>query len=203
MRDSSESFRRATDFLRVVAAAGFAAAAWRYALTARSGFARQGSRDSTPLESHGFESAARGDTEDRSSGNDAPDQVYAPHIKIDESPDSTAAATGTAVAHVLARPDSIRQRALNAATISSAVIAALAVASVTQIAGAETESWRPWTLAAVVVAPALWIVTVAAFVRVVTLGPSREVEGSGYQALVDAYEEYSNSLRRLLRVAAR
>ena len=34
-----------------------------------------------------------------------------PYIRIDTSPDSIAAATGEAVAHVLDRPDSVRQRA--------------------------------------------------------------------------------------------
>lgn len=127
----------------------------------------------------------------------------APHIPLESSREATAAATGAAVAHVLARPDSIRHRAQNAATISSAVAAALAVASVTQITGSGGESWRPWTVVVAVLALVLWVFAVWKFVRVVTLGTRGKPEGPGYQALVNAYESYSNDLRDGLKKAAK
>jgi MFS family permease len=183
MRDSSESVGSSMGLLRIVAAAGVAAAAWRYARECPRGSGESGSSEPVP-----------------SPQDPDPSEI---HVQIDESPEARAAATGSAVAHVLARPDSIRQRGLNAATISSAVIAVLAVALVTQLAGTQTESWRPWTVVAVIAAAVLWVVTVVRFVQVVTLGPPRRVEGKGYQALINAYEAYSNSLRQLLRKAAR
>lgn len=125
-----------------------------------------------------------------------------PHVEIDTSQESTASATGSAVAHVLARPDSIRQRAQNAATTSSAVAAALLVAAVVQLTRDEYESWRWWTMASVAFALISWIVSVGLFVHVVTHGRSPRPQDRTYQALVEAYEDHSANLRSRLRRAA-
>ena len=128
-------------------------------------------------------------------------ELQSPHVVLDRSAESKAAATQAALAHVLARPDSIRQRAQNAATISSAVAVAVVVAAVTQL-GNQEETWRPWTIALVLTALVLWTITVWRFVHVVTFGTSKHPRQPSYQALVNSYERYSEELRRRLRAAA-
>jgi hypothetical protein len=90
-----------------------------------------------------------------------------PRIQLDfTGKDATAAATGAAVAHVLSRPDSIRQRAQGAATISSAFAAALVIAVLGHFtSGAET--WNDSTVVLVFLATVLWAVTAGMFVYAV------------------------------------
>lgn len=203
MRGFSDLFRLVAELVKLAAAAGIAAATWRYAVAPRGGSPVIGS---PPEPGSRGEPGAGGnvgdDDQHHADGHQEQSEGYEPHIEIDKTPESTAAATGAAVAHVLARPDSIRQRAQNAAAISSAVIAALAVASITQIAGSGTESWEPATVVLVLLALSLWIVTIAAFVRVVTHGTREKLEDSSYQGLIKEYEAYSNRLRGRLRTAA-
>jgi hypothetical protein len=124
-----------------------------------------GSRDPGDLEKADF-----GKREERRIEMDEGDRDEH-HIEIDETDaQSRAAATGAAVAHVLGRPDTIRQRAQNAATISSAVAAALVIAAVAQLAKDNTETWEPWTVALVVMALGAWVLSVVMFLRVVTHG---------------------------------
>ena len=126
----------------------------------------------------------------------------APHIKLDLT-EQSGAATGSAMAHVLARPDSIRQRAQNAATISSALAAAVAIASIGLLTETEAEDFRFWTKAAVVLALVLWAAAVWRYIHVVTLGPERDTPPNAtYRDIVEAYEDYSDHLRRNLRRAS-
>jgi hypothetical protein len=185
--DLIQILERAT---RTVAAAVVAIAAWRVAqhvLADRDG--SDGDLEVADAPTQPAETSATGSRDE-------------PHIHIDSTAESKANATAAAMAHVLARPDSIRQRAQNAATISSAVAAALVVAGVVQLARDQNESWRWWTIALVSVALISWVVAVWMFVRVVTHGQADPPRDRSYQALVDAYENHSIRLRRRLRRAA-
>jgi hypothetical protein len=139
-----------------------------------------------------------------------------PHVVLvglEEGREAKAAATGAALAHVLSRPDSIRQRAQNAATISSAVAAALVIAALSQLAGGE-EDFRRGTFIACGFAVFFWLCSVGFFVFAVTFVsknvtaasddvPNVDVEASeGYQELVRCYELYADDVRAKMRVAA-
>ena len=129
-----------------------------------------------------------------------------PHVELDSRRDASAAATGAALAHVLARPDTIRQRAQNAATISSAVAAALVIAAVARVGSETAEDWERQTLGLLGLALFAWVLSVAGFVIVVTRGERdkkpKDRSLSRYQNLVNSYERYSNMLRRRLQKAA-
>jgi hypothetical protein len=132
-----------------------------------------------------------------------------PHVVLDDTgalkpitqSDVKAAAVGAALAHVLSRPDSIRQRAQNAATISSAVAAALLIAAVSQAAGGKV-SFHSRTGVALGIALALWAASVAMSVYAVAFIDKGETPKKGYQPLVDSYEEYAIKARAKIRVAA-
>jgi hypothetical protein len=125
-----------------------------------------------------------------------------PYVTLDLSdPESRAAATGAAMAHVLSRPDSIRQRAQNAATISSAVAAALVIAALGHVAGGE-ESYGTITICLVVAAILLWAVSVAMFVYAVAFVDRHRPKPEDYQDLVAAYEPYADRVRQKMRRAA-
>src|SRR5688572_6056108 len=63
-----------------------------------------------------------------------------PNVKLKLGEAETSEITAAVMAHILSRPDSIRQRAQNAATISGALAVALVVASVTGLTD-ESESF--------------------------------------------------------------
>lgn len=153
-----------------------------------------------------------------------------PHVKLDPQA-LTAEATAAALAHVLSRPDSIRQRAQNAATISSAVAAALVIAAVGQLAGDAPLEFH--TIVLVVSAIALWTASAAWFIYAVAFGDKPKPDGpvrenapararavpaaptdtasaaakeepqAFYQPLVNRYETYANKVRSKMRWAAR
>lgn len=136
-----------------------------------------------------------------------------PHVFV---PTDKSAATEPVVAHVLARPDSIRHRAQSAAGISTAVAAALAVAVIGQVLGENDEDWGTETIAAILAAFGLWLLTVWLYVRVVTLGQRQEEQQreddeqrktprqrkEEVADLIRVYETYSSGLRKSLKVAA-
>jgi len=108
------------------------------------------------------------------------------------------AAMGAAVAHILERPDSIRQRAQTAAAIASPVIAALVIAAITGLLREETEACNTLTIALVVIATVAWVISVVFFVYVVAFARGKP----GYPTLLTASEKYANTLRKRLRIAA-
>jgi hypothetical protein len=129
-----------------------------------------------------------------------------PRIKLvldheDKHKESIAAATGAAMAHVLSRPDSIRQRAQHAATIASAFAAALVIAAVAQLSGGD-ESWRDETKYLVFSAMFLWAVTAAMFVYAVAFVAGDRTKEYDLQNLVEAYETYADRVRLRMRWAA-
>jgi hypothetical protein len=132
-----------------------------------------------------------------------------PHVVLDdtravepiEDEGVKAAAVGAALAHVLSRPDSIRQRAQNAATISSAVAAALVIAGLSQLAGGKLSVDRPGGIA-LLIAVVLWVVSVGMSVYAVTFIDKGGTPNRGFQPLVDSYEEYAVKIRAKTRVAA-
>ena len=125
-----------------------------------------------------------------------------PRIFIPDN-DPQGPATEAVVTHVLARPDSIRQRAQSAAGIATAVAAALALAVAGQLLGNNEEDWRDETIVAVVAALVGWLVTVWSYVHVVTLGQRKPGPNEGdVHDLIHLYEVYSNQLRTWLRRAA-
>lgn len=135
-----------------------------------------------------------------------------PDIYIDTTDEQTAAAAvGAAVAHVLGRPDTIRHRAQNAATISGALAAALVIAALSQLTGSGTESWNVITVVFVLLAVCAWAGSVALFIYGVThidrertpLDRERTPRNVDYQQLIEDYERYSSKLRRHLKRAAR
>lgn len=123
--------------------------------------------------------------------------------------------TAAALAHVLSRPDSIRQRAQNAATISSAVAAALLITALGRIT-AEKDLLNVVTTIVFVGAIFLWALSVALFVHAVAFvdkptTPRGESDSTtsaektppaGYQLLVDKYEDYADEVRDNMRRAA-
>ena len=115
--------------------------------------------------------------------------------------ESIAAATGAAMAHVLGRPDSIRQRAQYAATIASAFSAALVIAAVAQLSSGD-ESWEEPTKYLVFAAMGLWALTAAMFVYAVAFVVGDQTQGYTLQDLVEAYENYADNVRRRMRWAA-
>jgi len=124
-----------------------------------------------------------------------------PNIKFDESPASVAAAMGAAVAHILERPDSIRQRGQTAAAIASAVIAALVIAAITALLREQTEAWNTLTIVLVVLATVAWVVSVVFFVLVVVFAQGKPT-GQQYPEFLTDFQAYANTLRKRLRVAA-
>jgi hypothetical protein len=129
------------------------------------------------------------------------DKADEPDIEFDTSGDSVAAAMGAAVAHILERPDSIRQRAQIAATIASAVVAALVVAAIAGLSREQNEAWNPTTIVLVGLATLAWIVTVVLFVSVVVFA-QRKPAGKSYPAFVTDFQNYAQTLRKRLRRAA-
>lgn len=133
-----------------------------------------------------------------------------PHVVLGLSPNESNQETmAAALAHVLSRPDSIRQRAQNAATISSAVAAALVIAALGQLAG--DESFGRYTKTLVIIAIVLWAASAAMFVHAVAFGDKPNARGAAdrnahpqadYQALVNNYETYADGVRRRMRSAA-
>ena len=142
-------------------------------------------------------------------GNDGPVGANAeerhdePHVTLDgiEKDDARAAAAGAALAHVLSRPDSIRQRAQNAATISSAVAAALVIAGVSQLAGGKLSPLSPGGVA-LLIALGLWAIGVGMFVYAVAFIDKDQERPEGYQALVKSYETYADKVRKQTKRAA-
>ena len=124
-----------------------------------------------------------------------------PDIEFDVHQDSVSAAMGAAVAHVLDRPDSIRQRAQTAATIATAVVAALVVAAIAGLSRDQTESFGSLTKVLVAAATVVWIVTVVLFVLVVVFA-RREPARQPYPGFVTEFQKYADVLRRRLRRAA-
>jgi hypothetical protein len=112
-----------------------------------------------------------------------------------------AAATGAAMAHVLSRPDSIRQRAQHAATISSAFAAALVIAALGHLTGAD-ESWARSTEILVFAAVLTWAVTAAMFIYAVAFIAKDQTSSTDLQTLVNAYENYADRVRQRMRWAA-
>ena len=122
-------------------------------------------------------------------------------VVLDDRDESTAEATGAVVAHVLSRPDSIRQRAQSAATISGAFTVALVVAAVTGLSDAG-EPFRPWTTALVYAAVIAFAFSTGLSVYAVVFPhawPSGEVN---YVALVRQYERYADEVRQKMRWAS-
>lgn len=139
-----------------------------------------------------------------------------PHVTLELGPDAiNAEVTAAALAHVLSRPDSIRQRAQNAATISSAVAAALLIAALGRIT-ADKDLLNVATIVFVGAAIFLWALSVALFVHAVAFvdkpttpwGESdsttsaEKTPPAGYQLLVNTYEVYANEVRDNMRRAA-
>ena len=118
-----------------------------------------------------------------------------PTIEFDRREDSVAAAMGAAVAHILERPDSIRQRAQTAAAIASAVIAALVGAAITGLLREETEAWNTRTIVLVVLATVAWVVSVVFFVLVVVFAQGKPT-GEPYPKFLRQFQEYANTLRK-------
>jgi hypothetical protein len=125
-----------------------------------------------------------------------------PDIKFDTREQSVAAAMGAAVAHILERPDSIRQRAQTAATIASAVVAALVIAAITGMSREQIESWNTSTKVLVVLATVAWIISVVLFVRVVVFAERERTGGESYPEFLPEFQRYTRTLRKRLRLAA-
>jgi hypothetical protein len=142
-------------------------------------------------------------------GNDAPADASGderhdePHVTLHgiERDDARAAAAAAALTHVLSRPDSIRQRAQNAATISSAVAAALVIAGVSQLAGGKLSPTTPGGIL-LLVALAAWVIGVGMFVYAVAFIDKAQERPKGYQALVKSYEAYADKVRAQTKRAA-
>jgi len=104
------------------------------------------------------------------------------------------------VAPVLSRPDSIRQRAQSAATISGAVTAALVLATVSVATRAE-EGFKWWTIVLIGLALLGWLISVGLSIHAVSFGQHQE-RPSNFTHLVTSYETYADTLRTRLRTAA-
>jgi hypothetical protein len=122
------------------------------------------------------------------------------NVKLPSDDDSIAEATGAVVAHVLSRPDSIRQRAQNAATISGAITVALVVAAVTGLSDAG-EPLRPWTTWLVGAAIVAFAISTGLSVYAVVF-PHRRTGELDYFELVAQYERYADEVRQKMRWAA-
>lgn len=129
---------------------------------------------------------------------------------LDTEKDSTAEATGAVVAHVLSRPDSIRQRAQAAATISGALGVALVVGAITVLTK-EGESFQPGTIVAVCAgiggfALSVWLSVYAVVfphdIRRQEATTAPISGGSRYQPLIKGYERYADEVRQKMRLAA-
>lgn len=110
------------------------------------------------------------------------------------------AATGAVMAHVLSRPDSIRQRAQAAATISGALGVALVVAAVTGLTD-EGESFKDWTVRLVCGGIVLFAISTWLSVYAVVF-PHRRSGLRDYRQLVKDYEDYADEVRQKMRWAA-
>jgi len=121
-------------------------------------------------------------------------------VKMVDEPESVPEATGAIIAHILSRPDSIRQRAQNAATISGALAVALVVAAVTGLAdeGASFKPWTSWLVYGAIVA--FGISTLLSVYAVVFPHPSSG--DKNYTELVKQYEDYADEVRQKMRWAA-
>lgn len=130
----------------------------------------------------------------------APDDHPRVKLELDEV-QAVAAATGSAIAHILSRPDSIRQRAQYAATISSAFAAALVIAALGHLTGGG-ESYESLTISLVFLATVLWAITAAMFVWAVAFVAKPPAETKDLGQLVEAYGDYADDVRRQMRLAA-
>lgn len=115
-------------------------------------------------------------------------------------PDSRGAATGAVIAHVLSRPDSIRQRAQNAATISGALAVALVAAAITGLTG-EDESFQDLTIGLVCGAIISFAISTLLSVYAVVF-PHPMMGNRGYRRLIKEYEGYADEVRQKMRWAA-
>jgi preprotein translocase subunit SecG len=135
-------------------------------------------------------------------GHDVPEVVLPPGPATDE-------VTAAVVAHVLSRPDSIRQRAQNAATISGALAAGHVVAAVS---GVTNDSRSVDTLTKVLVALAIFFFALSAALSVYAVAFAHKyrrddeqkdaVQQHPYQQLVKQYEIYADEVRQKMRWAA-
>jgi hypothetical protein len=137
-----------------------------------------------------------------------------PWIKLpledtDANKEARAAAVGAATAHVLSRPDSIRQRAQHAATIASAFAAGLVIAGVSQLAGVG-EEFEPFTILSAFLAIGLWALSGSMFVYAIVAVDKAQVKPDKAQVktpeelgeLIQEYERYADRVRQKMRRAA-
>jgi hypothetical protein len=124
-----------------------------------------------------------------------------PPIELDTSQESIAAATGAAVVHILDRPDSIRQRAQNAATIANAVVAALVIAAFSGFAREQVESWTDVTKVLLILAGATWVGSVVLSLTAVAFVRPEKGASNRYPHYVLSYQRYASRVRKRLRLA--
>jgi hypothetical protein len=127
-----------------------------------------------------------------------------PQVRLDQQP-GRSEVTAEIIAHVLSRPDSIRQRAQNAATISGALAAALVVAAVSGLTdGSGFVTW----LTTVLVCLAILFFALSAVLSVYAVAfpheyqPGDLADADHYQQLVEDYENYADEVRQKMRRAA-
>ena len=128
-----------------------------------------------------------------------------PQVRLEREP-GRSEVTAAIMAHVLSRPDSIRQRAQNAATISGALAAALVVAAVSGLTdGSGFVTWLTTTLVCLAILffalSAVLSVYAVAFPHAYEPGDLAE-EDDHYQQLVEDYENYADEVRQKMRRAA-
>lgn len=126
-----------------------------------------------------------------------------PQVTLEQQP-GRSEVTAAIMAHVLSRPDSIRQRAQNAATIAGALAAGLVLAAVSSLTGGS--GLVDWAITAVVCA-AILCFALSAVLSVYAVAFPHEYQGvktaeDHYQQLVEDYEQYADEVRQKMRIAA-